>query len=74
MKPFQTHTLMNTTVLNLIFSSPKIIIENELDAYTTTSFIADCGGLLGLFIGFNFLMIWDFAVFIFNRMILWKTK
>ena len=56
-----------------MFSSPKIIIENEQEAYPTTSFIADCGGLLGLFIGFNFLMIWDFVVYIFNRMILWKN-
>ena len=33
-------------------------------AYSALTLVADCGGLLGLFIGFNFLMIWDLVVIV----------
>ena len=51
-----------------IFSFPAVITnDKEFEAYSFGSFVADCGGLLGLFIGFNFLMILDFIVMIFKK-------
>ena len=49
----------NVTVLSIQFDSPVITTEQEVMAYSLGSLIADFGGLLGLFVGFNFLMIWD---------------
>ena len=37
-------------------------VHTEQKAYTLLSLVADVGGVLGLFIGFNFLMIWDWIV------------
>ena len=49
----------NVTTLEIKFDSPVITTEQEVMAYSFGSLIADFGGLLGLFVGFNFLMIWD---------------
>ena len=58
---------VNTTRIWLRFGTPKVTIKKEVWAYTNLSFVADCGGLLGLFIGFNFLMIWDLIVIIYQK-------
>ena len=34
-------------------------VQTEQEAYPILSFVADIGGILGLFIGFNFLAVWD---------------
>ena len=47
----------------IMFESPSILTETEELAYSLSSLVADCGGVLGLFVGFNFLMIWDFLCF-----------
>ena len=49
----------NTTVISIRFASPTLTTEQEELAYSFQALIADFGGLLGLFVGFNFLMIWD---------------
>ena len=36
--------------------------------YPGISFIAEFGGALGLFVGFSFYMIWDFFVFIQEKL------
>ena len=42
---------------------PKYIeVLKEEEAYSLDSLVADSGGVLGLFIGFNFLMIWEWIV------------
>ena len=57
------------TPLYISFSSSKITVEKEVVSYSYLSFVADCGGLLGLFIGFNFVMFWDLIVIVY-----WKIK
>ena len=42
-------------------------IEREQLAFSLSSFVAECGGTLGLFIGFNFVMIWDFFIFLAKK-------
>ena len=44
------------------FSSKSIKVLREEKAYSIGSLVADVGGVLGLFIGFNFLMFWDWIV------------
>ena len=42
---------------------PKYIeVLKEEEAFSLESLVADSGGVLGLFIGFNFLMIWEWIV------------
>ena len=57
----------NYTKLYLTLATKKILVEREVPSYSLLSFIADCGGLLGLFVGFNFLMIFDILVEIYQK-------
>lgn len=52
----------NTTMVSIRFASPSLTTEREEMAYSFQTLIAEFGGLLGLFVGFNFLMIWDGVV------------
>ena len=50
------------TVLGpIIFATASVQVLREEEAFTFGSLVADCGGVLGLFIGFNFMMVWDVA-------------
>ena len=51
-----------------MFDSSNILTETEELAYSLSSLVADCGGVLGLFVGFNFLMIWDFLEYGMKKM------
>ena len=55
------------TMLWLIYSAPVQVLKEE-EAFSFGSLVADCGGVLGLFIGFNFLMVWDWIVWAVERM------
>ena len=44
------------------FTTDTIEVLKEKEAYSFASLVADIGGVLGLFVGFNFLMIWDWIV------------
>ena len=46
-----------------IFSSNSILVRKEQEAFPFASLVADCGGILGLFVGFNFLMIWEWMMY-----------
>ena len=60
----------NSTEVQLVFQSSMVEILKEEQAYSLESFVADMGGVLGLFVGFNFLMIWDFIILLKTK---WKT-
>ena len=51
----------NRTGLVLYLSDTVQVLKEEM-AFPFSSLVADCGGILGLFIGFNFLMIWDWIM------------
>ena len=53
----------------IIVLDPTMQILREQEAYPILSLVADIGGILGLFIGFNFLMIFDWIVLPFKRLI-----
>ena len=57
------------TSLTLTFASATVQILREQEAYSFLSLVADCGGVLGLFIGFNFLMIWDWTFIALTRLL-----
>ena len=51
----------NKTVIVPMFD-PTVEVLKEQEAYPILSFVADFGGILGLFIGFNFLMVWGWLM------------
>ena len=57
----------NSTDIHVMFSKGSIYVEKEDWAYPFTSVLADFGGVLGLFLGFNFLMIWDIIVYVITK-------
>ena len=57
------------TTLNLMFTSATLSVEKEEMEFSFDDLVADCGGVLGLFIGFNFLMVWDFIFFIIKNFV-----
>ena len=48
-----------TPMLKLIQASSSVIVKTEELVYPLSSFIAEFGGALGLFLGFSFMMVWD---------------
>ena len=56
----------NFTLLNAVFASSSILMEKEEQAFSFESLVADVGGVLGLFIGFNFLEIMQLFI-VFGR-------
>ena len=57
----------NISEIRFWFSSQTVLIEKEVLDYPFITLLADFGGVLGLFIGFNFLMIWDIIVFVIEK-------
>lgn len=60
------------------FAVPEVETLKRAASYTTTNFLAECGGLLGLFLGFSVLSIARFT-FKFMRRLLnalrqWKVN
>ena len=48
--------------MEILFASSLTVLEQEVYKVDISDLVADCGGILGLFVGFNFLMVWDFLV------------
>ena len=58
---------LNDSRVTLLHASDTVYIEQEELAYPLETMIADCGGVLGLFIGFNFLIVWDYFLKLVDR-------
>ena len=67
-EPLTTPISTEIKVIQPIFASNLVEVEKEEEAFPFISLVADCGGILGLFIGFNFLMIWDWVVKIWESL------
>ena len=74
----EKHADVNYTSLWPVFEGDSILVRREEEAFPFSSLLADCGGILGLFVGFNFMMIWgwglDILIFCFNRMSKFSNK
>ena len=58
----------DTTSFVPIFSSDSVPIMREAEAFSLVSLMADIGGVLGLFIGFNFLMVYEWVLFCYEKL------
>ena len=43
----------------LLNTSPLTLVESEELLYSLSSFVAEVGGVMGLFLGFSFMAIWE---------------
>ena len=48
------------SMLDLRFSQSSLVKRKEVLVYPLSSLVAEFGGTFGLFVGFSFLMFWDF--------------
>ena len=55
-------TTSNMTAIIPFFTSESVQVSYEEEAHSLGSLVADIGGVLGLFVGFNFVMVWDWIV------------
>ena len=49
--------------VSFIYANSAVYVEKEEWTFSFTSLVADCCGILGVFIGFNFLMVWDLLLY-----------
>jgi hypothetical protein len=59
--------LLSESGLEIMFGSGHVQVEREEETFSFESFVAECGGCLGLFLGFSFLMAWDILQIIFFK-------
>ena len=50
-----------------MFATASVQVLREDEAFSIGSLVADIGGVLGLFVGFNFLMVWDWLTGIMEK-------
>ncbi|KAG6463950.1 hypothetical protein O3G_MSEX014179, partial [Manduca sexta] len=50
--------------LEMYFKSPRFVSMRRSELFGLTDFIANCGGLLGLFLGFSFLSLVEIIYFL----------
>ena len=55
--------------LMVSFGSLGTRVRREVMAYSSLSLVSDIGGTLGLFIGFSFFALWDFAESAFKKLL-----
>ena len=58
----ETQVRNNVSELSPLFATRNILVRKEVEAFPLDSLVADCGGILGLFLGFNFLMVWEWLL------------
>ncbi len=52
----------NFSTISFWAVSMDTVVEKETLMYPLTSLVAEFGGTLGLFLGFSFMVVWDWAV------------
>ena len=52
----------NVSSVRVLFGNRLVLLEEEVLELPLEDFVADCGGTFGLFVGFNFLTMWDLSV------------
>ena len=65
--PFNEKLGGTDCTLNIMFASRIVVVEKEEKTYPFQSFVAECGGCLGLFLGFSFLLVWDGLVEVMKK-------
>ena len=62
------HPYNGSSMLVPMFATSSVQVLREEEAFSFGDLVADCGGVLGLFVGFNFLMVWDWLVLFVGKL------
>ena len=62
----------NRTTVTPFFTSNRVQVLREEEAHPLDSFIADIRGVLGLFIGFNFVRIWNWKEWTIRKVLIFS--
>ena len=63
------------TTVAIMYDNSIVLVEKEELVYPMSSLIADCGGIMGLFVGFNFIMIWKLLISFTNKLVTaWERR
>ena len=66
--PLSSLLTRNGTLLFAVLAVDyDIYTETEMLIYPWTSLVAEIGGILGLFLGFSFMIVWDGMEMAFNK-------
>ena len=60
--------------LDIKFATRIVVVEKEEKTFPFQSFVAECGGCLGLFLGFSFLLVLDGLMQVIKKFKHWKCK
>ena len=61
--------------IKLVLASKSVLVKTEELVYPFSSFLAEFGGALGLFLGFSFIMVWDMIrIFLHEFLVIIHTK
>ena len=63
----------NQLSFGLAYATTQVTRKEEVYMYPFRSFLAEFGGALGMFLGFSFLMVWDFIRWILERFRFFET-
>ena len=55
----QQITFFNASIVSLVLARATVTLRTEVLRYPLESLVAEFGGALGMFLGFSFIMIWD---------------
>ena len=50
---------VSNRIMKLIRATKTVLVKTEELVYPFSSFLAEFGGALGLFVGFSFMLVWD---------------
>ena len=53
-------------IMMLIRATKTVLLKTEELVYPFSSFLAEFGGALGLFVGFSFMLVWDVLQIVIN--------
>lgn len=62
----------NASLVSLVLATATVTKRTEVLMYPLESLVAEFGGALGMFLGFSFLMFWDWLEFLFNSAVNFK--
>ena len=59
-------SFLNTSLVSMVLARSTVNKRTEVLVYPLESLVAEFGGALGMFLGFSFLMIWDWVELLLN--------
>ena len=63
----------DSLILGISFATTQVTIKTEIYIYPFSSFLAEFGGALGMFLGFSFFMLWDFIKWVLVNYVISDT-